>query len=85
MGSDELIQFEEGHYDELLEKFKEMSLRIYDTPSGLRARVDTRKDADRINVREAKALLDTDTFNKLVHEGSVSIVLSVRPIKAEEE
>jgi len=69
----------------LLEKFREMSLRVFDTPSSLRARVDTRKSADHINIQEAKALLDADIFEKLRHEGSVSVVLSVRPIKAEEE
>jgi len=69
----------------LLEKFKEMQIRVYDTPSSLRARVDTRKSADFINTKEAEVLLDTDTFAKLRHEGSVSVVLSVRPVKAEEE
>lgn len=69
----------------ILEKFKETGMRWYDTPSGLRARVDTRKGADRIDVKEARQLLPKDLFDKLLRAGETIVVLSVRPIKSEEE
>ena len=69
----------------IIEKFQETGMRYFDTSSDLRARVDTRKGREYINVEEARALLDEDTFNKLLRTGDTIVILSVRPIKAEEE
>ena len=69
--------------ENILAKFRETSLRYYDTNSGLRARTYVRAGQERIDVKEAKALLDEDTLGKLLKVGETTVVLSVRPIKAE--
>lgn len=71
--------------ERIIERFQENELRVYDTGSGLRARVYTRKGREFISVVEAKELLDEDTFDKLLKIGDTIVVLSVMPIKAEEE
>ena len=68
----------------ILGKFQETGMRWYDTPSGLRARVDTRMGRETIGVKEARAMLPEDVFNKLLRVGDTIVVLSVRQVKVEE-
>ena len=71
--------------ESIMEKFRETGMRHYDTSSNLRARVDTRTGKQWIDVKEAKTLLDSDTFNKLLKQGGTIVVLSVRPVGVGEE
>ena len=71
--------------ESILAKFREMELRRFDTPSGLRARVDTRVGRKYIDPKEAAILLPPDLFDKLLKVGETIVVLSVRPVKPEEE
>ena len=68
--------------ESILAKFRELGLRVYDTPSGLRVRVNVRQGPERIDVSEAKSLLDPETLGKLLKPGATIVILSVRPIKA---
>jgi len=69
--------------DTLLEAFKVSGTRVFDTDTGLRARVDTQSRRF-IGVKEAEVLLPPDLFGKLVKE-STNIVLTVKPIKEKQE
>lgn len=71
--------------ESILARFRETEMRYFDTASGLRARTYTREGNKYISVAEAKTLLPEDIFNKLLKQGDTIVILSVRPIKAEEE
>lgn len=58
-------------------------MRRYDTPSGLSAQTYTRKGAEHIDVKEARTLLNDDTFAKLLRVGETIVVLSVTLNKKE--
>ncbi len=66
----------------IMEAFKVTKMREFNTPTGLKAWIDTRV-SQRISAKEAKELLDEDTYNKLVKE-SISVVLTVRQLKEKE-
>ena len=71
--------------ESILQKFRETGMRYYTTPDGLKANTYVNPGRRSINVAEAKALLDEDTFNKLVKESEPVVVLSVRQMKEGEE
>lgn len=66
----------------IIEAFKLTGMREYETPTGIKAWINTRA-SQRISVKEARELLDEDSFNKLLKE-SMSVVLTVRQLKQEE-
>ena len=66
----------------IMDAFSFTGMRTYTTPGNIRAWVDTRARQS-ISVKEAKELLDEDTFGKLCKE-SVSVVLTVRQLKQKE-
>lgn len=70
--------------ERILEHFRKHEIRQFDTESGFRATTFTRPPSKSINVKEAEELLDQDTFDKLLHIGKTSVVLSVMEIKQEE-
>ena len=63
----------------IMEAFKATGMRDFNTPTGLKAWITT-KVGQRISAKEAKELLDEDTYNKLLKE-SISVVLTVRQLK----
>lgn len=65
--------------ESLIEAFKYAGMRVYDTDNGLRARVDT-SIRTTISAKEAKELLDEETYRKLAKE-TASLTVSVRSIK----
>ena len=66
----------------IMEAFKLTSMREFTAPNGIKAWIDTR-GRQYISPKEAKELLDDDTFKKLCRE-SVSVVLTVRKLKEQE-
>lgn len=67
----------------ILDRMNAWKLRVVDTPSGFRARIYAGKGREYIDVSEARALLDEDTFAKLLKVGDAYVSLSVRAIKQE--
>lgn len=66
----------------IMEAFKLTDMREFTTPNNIKAWIETRA-SQRISVKEARELLDGDTFNKLCRE-SMSVVLTVRQLKEKE-
>jgi len=66
----------------IMEAFKVTGMREYTTTNNVKAWIDTRV-SQRISAKEAKELLDEDTFKKLCRE-SMSVVLTVRQLKEQE-
>lgn len=68
--------------DTLFRAFQSTGMNYLTTASGLKASINTRI-TERINVKEARALLPEDLFEKLRQESTV-VTLTVRKLKEKE-
>lgn len=66
----------------IMDAFKVTGMREYTTGKKVKAWIETRA-SQRISVKEARELLDEDTFNKLVKE-TVSVILTIRQLEEKE-